>query len=61
MFSASHFLESINLFNLLSNQYGNVNEQIEFVAAQLAGIPELKGGFDAIGFSQGAANLYLPK
>jgi len=37
--------------------YGNANEQIEFVAAQLAEIPELKGGFDAIGFSQGGQFL----
>jgi hypothetical protein len=34
-------------------QYGNVNEQVAFVADQLASIPELKNGFDAIGFSQG--------
>ncbi|KAH9485265.1 Palmitoyl-protein thioesterase 1 [Psilocybe cubensis] len=37
--------------------YGNINEQVEFVATQLAGIPELKGGFDAIGFSQGGQFL----
>jgi palmitoyl-protein thioesterase len=30
-----------------------VNEQVSFVADQLAAIPELKNGFDAIGFSQG--------
>ncbi|KAL0579738.1 hypothetical protein V5O48_002232 [Marasmius crinis-equi] len=34
-------------------QYGNVDEQIELVSEQLAGIPELADGFDAIGFSQG--------
>lgn len=34
-------------------QYGNVNEQIELVANQIAAIPELKSGFDAIGLSQG--------
>lgn len=40
----------------LGSQYGNVNKQIEFVADQLASLPELKNGFDAIGFSQG---IYL--
>lgn len=33
-------------------QYGNVNEQVDFVAEQIANITELKHGFDAIGFSQ---------
>ncbi|KAF8653587.1 hypothetical protein AX16_003865 [Volvariella volvacea WC 439] len=37
--------------------YGNANTQIEFVAEQLAGIPELAEGFDAIGFSQGGQFL----
>ncbi|KAI0697270.1 alpha/beta-hydrolase [Cytidiella melzeri] len=32
--------------------YGNVNLQLENVTEQVRGIPELKGGFDAIGFSQ---------
>jgi len=35
-------------------QYGNVNEQVAFVADQLASIPDLENGFDAIGFSQGS-------
>jgi palmitoyl-protein thioesterase len=30
-----------------------VNQQLVFVAEQLAAIPELRNGFDAIGFSQG--------
>jgi palmitoyl-protein thioesterase len=38
---------------LISRQYGNVNEQIEQVANQLADVEELEDGFDAIGFSQG--------
>jgi len=38
-------------------QYGNVNEQIDFVAEQIANITELKDGFDAIGFSQGGQFL----
>jgi len=33
--------------------YGNVNEQLIIVAEQLASIPELSKGFDAISFSQG--------
>ncbi|KDR75371.1 hypothetical protein GALMADRAFT_249405 [Galerina marginata CBS 339.88] len=37
--------------------YGNANEQIEFVATQLAEIAELRDGFDAIGFSQGGQFL----
>jgi len=38
-------------------QYGNVNEQIAQVAQQLAEVPELSRGFDAIGFSQGGQFL----
>ncbi|KAI0062827.1 alpha/beta-hydrolase [Artomyces pyxidatus] len=37
--------------------YGNVDEQIDFVALQLANITELGHGFDAIGFSQGGQFL----
>ncbi|KAK7051405.1 hypothetical protein VNI00_004905 [Paramarasmius palmivorus] len=37
--------------------YGNVNSQLEGVAEQLAAIPQLKEGFDAIGFSQGENGL----
>ncbi|KAJ7287376.1 palmitoyl-protein thioesterase [Mycena rebaudengoi] len=37
--------------------YGNVNDQVEFVADQLAAVPELADGFDAIGFSQGGQFL----
>ncbi|KAK9455133.1 Alpha/Beta hydrolase protein [Dipodascopsis uninucleata] len=33
--------------------FGNLNEQIETVCEQLASIPELEDGFDALGFSQG--------
>ena len=39
--------------NLPAGQYGHVFDQLEVVAAQLAAIPELKNGFDALGFSQG--------
>ncbi|KAI0071724.1 alpha/beta-hydrolase, partial [Panus rudis PR-1116 ss-1] len=37
--------------------FGNVNEQVANVSIQLANIPELSGGFDAIGFSQGGQFL----
>ncbi|KAF8891720.1 Alpha/Beta hydrolase protein [Infundibulicybe gibba] len=37
--------------------YGNVNDQIDVVAQQLAAIPQLASGFDAIGFSQGGQFL----
>ncbi|KAJ6558542.1 palmitoyl-protein thioesterase [Mycena vulgaris] len=37
--------------------YGNVNEQVELVSEQISAIPELDGGFDAIGFSQGGQFL----
>ena len=45
-------LETAWISNLLT-KFGNVNEQLEGVAQQLAGIDELEHGFDAIGFSQG--------
>ncbi|KAH9929619.1 alpha/beta-hydrolase [Epithele typhae] len=37
--------------------FGNVNEQLAFVAEQLSNVTELKHGFDAIGFSQGGQFL----
>jgi len=37
--------------------YGNVDEQVQFVSEQISAIPELVGGFDAIGFSQGGQFL----
>ncbi|KAE8268196.1 hypothetical protein A4X09_0g4142 [Tilletia walkeri] len=37
--------------------FGEVNEQVEKICEQLAGIDELKDGFDAIGFSQGGQFL----
>ena len=39
-------------------QYGNVNEQIELVSAQISSIKELQGGFDAIGLSQGISLIF---
>ena len=35
-------------------QLGRVDAQVDVVAEQIGAIPELKAGFDAIGFSQGA-------
>ncbi|KAH9988458.1 palmitoyl-protein thioesterase, partial [Russula compacta] len=37
--------------------YGNVDDQVEFVARQLKDVPQLSGGFDAVGFSQGGQFL----
>lgn len=37
--------------------FGNVNEDIERACAQIAGIPALRGGFDAVGISQGGQFL----
>lgn len=33
--------------------FGDANKEVEYVCEQLSSIPELKQGFDAIGFSQG--------
>lgn len=40
--------------------FSDVNEQVSTVCAQLAQDPELKGGYNAMGFSQGAQFLYVP-
>ncbi|KAK0533252.1 hypothetical protein OC835_003071 [Tilletia horrida] len=37
--------------------FGEVNEQVEKACEQIAAVPELKDGFDAIGFSQGGQFL----
>lgn len=37
----------------------DVNEQVSMVCSQLAQDPELKGGYNAMGFSQGAQFLYV--
>jgi hypothetical protein len=37
-------------------QFGNVNEQVDFVAEQLRNVTELSDGFDAVGFSQGTSD-----
>ncbi|CAD7703062.1 unnamed protein product, partial [Ostreobium quekettii] len=40
-----------------STYFGNVNEQVLKVCEELQGIPELQGGFNAVGFSQGSQFL----
>lgn len=37
----------------------DVNEQVSMVCSQLAQDPHLKGGYNAMGFSQGAQFLYV--
>jgi len=39
--------------DMLSSYYGNVNDQVAKVCAEMKGISELANGFNAIGFSQG--------
>lgn len=36
-----------------------MNEQVSMVCSQLALDPQLKGGYNAMGFSQGAQFLYV--
>ncbi|CAE6466682.1 unnamed protein product [Rhizoctonia solani] len=38
--------------------FGEVNAQVDIVAAELSTIPQLKNGFDAIGFSQGELRCF---
>ncbi|KAF9922868.1 hypothetical protein BGZ67_010224 [Mortierella alpina] len=56
------FIHSISLADSESDDqragfFGNVNNQIEQVCQQLRGIPQLKDGFNAVGFSQGGQFL----
>lgn len=37
----------------------DVNEQVSMVCSQLAQDPKLKGGYNAMGFSQGGQFLYV--
>ncbi len=39
--------------------FSNVNEQVSMVCSQLAQDPKLKGGYNAMGFSQGGQFLYV--
>ncbi|CAG9465462.1 unnamed protein product [Pedinophyceae sp. YPF-701] len=56
------FIHSIQLgdseaADRMAGFYGNVNAQVAAACQQLAGVPELAGGFYALGFSQGAQFL----
>lgn len=39
--------------------FKDVNEQVSVVCSQLARDPQLKGGYNAMGFSQGGQFLYV--
>lgn len=43
--------------DIWSSFYGNVNAQVERVCEQLQDVPELSGGFNMVGFSQGGQFL----
>ncbi|KAG5440288.1 hypothetical protein PCANB_001858 [Pneumocystis canis] len=53
----SIYLDKNSLEDKNSGFFGKVDEQIDFVSQQLAGINELMNGFNAIGFSQGGLFL----
>ncbi|KAF9241649.1 Alpha/Beta hydrolase protein [Melanogaster broomeanus] len=57
IFVHSVFIEQDAQADQRAGFYGNVDEQLAFVTEQLASIPELSRGFDAIGFSQGGQFL----
>lgn len=40
--------------------FKDVNEQVSMACSQLAQDPQLQGGYNAMGFSQGAQFLYVP-
>ncbi|PNH12249.1 Palmitoyl-protein thioesterase 1, partial [Tetrabaena socialis] len=43
--------------DVISSYYGDVNDQVAHVCAQLRNITELSGGYNAVGFSQGGQFL----
>ncbi|KIK68818.1 hypothetical protein GYMLUDRAFT_34807 [Collybiopsis luxurians FD-317 M1] len=57
IFVHSVYIDPDNSKDRQAGFYGSVNAQIQLVSNQLAAIPELKHGFDAIGFSQGGQFL----
>lgn len=57
IFIHSIFIEQDQDKDRRAGFFGNVDHQVGLVAEQLAAIPELEGGFDAIGFSQGGQFL----
>lgn len=53
-------LFSVFVFQDIENGYFlNANKQVEEVCKQLASDPELKDGYNALGFSQGGQFLYV--
>ncbi|KIP10956.1 hypothetical protein PHLGIDRAFT_100544 [Phlebiopsis gigantea 11061_1 CR5-6] len=57
IFVHSIYLQEASDEDRKAGYFGNVNEQVEFVAKQLNNITELQHGFDAMGFSQGGQFL----
>lgn len=56
-FVYSIYLDKDSLNDRNSGFFGKVDDQIEYVFKELSDIPELKDGFNAIGFSQGGLFL----
>jgi palmitoyl-protein thioesterase len=48
---------SSETFDVWSSYFGDVNAQVASVCEQIRRVPELQGGFHAIGFSQGGQFL----
>ncbi|KAI0321188.1 Alpha/Beta hydrolase protein [Amylostereum chailletii] len=57
LFIHSVYIDEDNNEDRRAGFYGNLDDQLPLVAAQLATVPELSVGFDAIGFSQGGQFL----
>ena len=57
LFVYSVSLDSSDSGDRKAGFFGHVNEQVEQACEQLASVPELADGFDAIGFSQGGQFL----
>ncbi|KAF9545839.1 hypothetical protein EC957_010467 [Mortierella hygrophila] len=57
VFTHSIYLAASEAEDQRAGFFGNVNKQIEAICDQLKAIPELEGGFNAVGFSQGGQFL----
>lgn len=55
----SQLFMSLLLQDTENGFFSDVNEQVSAVCSQLAQDPKLKGGYNAMGFSQGAQFLYV--
>jgi hypothetical protein len=56
------YLFSVCVFQDIENGFFlNANKQVEEVCKQLASDPELKDGYNALGFSQGGQFLYVDR